>query len=113
MDEFMLLVRGKDPHTGSPEEMQQRMGAYLQWMQKMISEGRYRGGQPLEEGEVRLLKDKDQVLTDGPFMDAKEMIGGFIVIAAADIDEAAEIARTCPMLDFFQLEVRKLKAMKQ
>src|ERR1700688_2851641 len=61
MHEFMLLVRGKDPHSGSPEELQQRMNAYIQWMQKMIAEGRYKGGQPLEEGEGRLLRDKNQV----------------------------------------------------
>src|ERR1700730_11031093 len=111
MHEFMLLVRGKDPHTNSPEELQQRMASYIQWMQKMIAEGRYKGGQPLDEGEGRLLKDKDHILTDGPFMDTKEIVGGFIIILAKDIQEATEIARTCPMLEFFQLEVRKLKAM--
>jgi hypothetical protein len=112
MDDFMLLVRGKDPHSGSPEEFQKRMSDYIVWMQKMMSEGRYKGGQPLDESEGRLLKNKEQVLTDGPFMDTKEMIGGYIMIAANDLNEATEIAKTCPMLDFFQLEVRKLKAMK-
>jgi hypothetical protein len=111
MHEFMLLVRGKDPHSGSPEELQQRMTAYIGWMQKMIAEGRYKGGQPLDEGEGRLLRDKNHVLTDGPFMDTKEMIGGFIIILANDIDEATDIAKTCPMLEYFQLEVRKLKEM--
>jgi len=50
------------------------------------------------------------VLTDGPFMEVKEMIGGYVIISASDINETAEIARTCPLLDYFQLEVRKLKA---
>lgn len=44
-------------------------------------------------------------------MEVKEMIGGYVIISASDINEATEIARTCPLLDHFQLEVRKLKAM--
>jgi hypothetical protein len=111
MSEFMLLIRGKDPISTSPEALQQRMDTYVQWMQKMMAEGRYKGGQPLDEGEGRLLKNKEEVLTDGPFMEAKEIIGGYVIITADDINEAVEIARTCPLLDHFQLEVRKLKAM--
>ncbi len=101
----MFLVRGNDPHLESPGEMQQRMHDYVEWMQNLMAQGRYKGGQPLEEGGGRLLKNKKEVLTDGPFMDSKEIIGGFIIIGAEDIDEATEIARTCPMLDYFQLEV--------
>lgn len=111
MSEFMLLVRGKDPIAASPEALQKRMDTYIQWMQKMMADGRYKGGQPLEESEGRLLKNKNEMLTDGPFMEAKEMIGGFVIINASDINEATEIAKTCPLLDHFQLEVRKLKAM--
>jgi hypothetical protein len=111
MAEFMFLVRGKDPLTSSPDAMQQRMATYVQWMQKMMAEGRYKGGQPLDESEGYLLKNKEEVLTDGPFMEVKEMIGGYVTISAADINEAVEIAKTCPLLGDFQLEVRKLKAM--
>src|SRR5689334_22031142 len=111
MAEFMLLVRGKDPLLSTPDKMEERMAAYIQWMQKMIAEGRYKGGQPLDESEGRLLKNKEEVLTDGPFMEVTEMIGGYVIISADDINEAAEIARTCPLLDNFQLEVRKLKEM--
>jgi hypothetical protein len=111
MADFMLLVRGKDPLLGAPEKLEQRMATYVQWMQKMMAEGRYKGGQPLDEDEGRLLKNKEEVLTDGPFMEVKEIIGGYVIISADDINQATEIARTCPLLDYFQLEVRKLKAM--
>ena len=111
MTEFMLLVRGKDPLASSPEMLQQRMATYVQWMQKMIAEGRYNGGQPLEESEGHLLKNKEEVVTDGPFMEVKEMVAGYVIIAASDFKEAIAIAKTCPLLDNFQLEVRKLKAM--
>ncbi|MCS3796418.1 YciI family protein [Niastella sp. OAS944] len=57
------------------------------------------------------MKNKEEVVSDGPFMEVKEMIGGYVIISASDINEATEIARTCPLLDHFQLEVRKLKAM--
>jgi hypothetical protein len=111
MSEFMLLVRGKDPLLSSPEKLQKRMETYVAWMQKMMAEGRYKGGQPLEEGEGKLLKNKEEVVSDGPFMEVKEMIGGYVIISANDINEAVEIAKTCPLLNDFQLEVRKLKAM--
>ena len=66
MEEFMLLVKGYDYANVSPEIMEKRMNAYRPWMEKMTQAGRYKGGQPLEPGSGRLVKDKKTVLTDGP-----------------------------------------------
>jgi len=63
------------------------------------------------EAEGHLLKNKEEVLTDDPFMEVKEMVAGYVIISASDFNEAVEIAKTCPLLENFQLEVRKLKAM--
>lgn len=111
MEEFMLLVKGYDYSNVSPEIMEKRMNAYRPWMEKMTQAGRYKSGQPLEPGSGRLLKDRKTVLTDGPFLESKEIIGGYVILLAKDYDEAVELAKDCPLLDHCQLEVRKLGKM--
>jgi hypothetical protein len=51
------------------------------------------------------------MVTDGPFMESKEMISGYMIINANDVEEATRLASECPLLGPFQLEVRKLKPM--
>lgn len=110
MNQFLIIVRGAEHPTTTPEDMQKRLGLFGEWVQKVL-DGRYVSGAPLEESDGRLLKNKKEVLTDGPFMDSKEMISGYMVINAADYNEAVTLARQCPLIDEFQLEVRKIKAM--
>jgi hypothetical protein len=110
MNQFLIIVRGSDHDTTSPEEMQQRMALFGEWVQKVL-DGRYVSGAPLEETDARLLKNKTEVFTDGPFIESKEMISGYMVINAKDIDEAVELTKLNPLLGKFQLEVRKLKPM--
>jgi hypothetical protein len=110
MSQFLIIVRGSDHSTASPEEMQKRMALFGEWMQKVL-DGRYVGGAPLEETDARFFKSKNEVLTDGPFMESKEMISGYVVINANDIQEATELTIQCPLLGQFQLELRKLKPM--
>jgi hypothetical protein len=110
MEEFMLLVRDYDYKDVTPEEMQRRMEAYRPWMEKMTAAGLYKGGAPLEPGSGRLVKGK-KVLTDGPFLESKEIIGGYVTVLAKDIDEAARLAVECPLSDHCSLEVRKLGKM--
>jgi hypothetical protein len=110
MNQFLIIVRGSDHATASPEATQKRLELFGQWMEKVL-QGRYVGGAPLEATDGRLLKSKSEVLTDGPFMESKEMISGYVIINANDIQEATELTRQCPLLDQFQLELRRLKPM--
>ncbi len=112
MTQFLILVRGSDHSVSSQEDMQRRMALFGEWVQKVLA-GKYVAGAPLEEGDARLLKNKTEVLTDGPFLESKEMISGYIIISAEDIKEAVELTKQCPLLGQFQLEVRKLKPMAQ
>ena len=75
MKEFMLLMKGDNTPQASPEEMQNRMKDYMTWMQAMIADGRLRAGQPLEPRGSHL-KSRSSVVTDGPFLEPKEIIGG-------------------------------------
>ena len=107
MKEFLLLVKGDDSKEVSPETMQQRMQAYMVWMKKMMAEDRYTAGQPLEP-TGNWLKDKNTVLTDGPYLEPKEMIAGYVIVKAADLNEATEIAKGCPLLNHCEIFVRPL-----
>ncbi|HWK06995.1 MAG TPA: YciI family protein [Puia sp.] len=110
MNQFLIIVRGSDHAVSSPEEMQQRMTLYGEWVQNVLK-GRYVTGAPLEEADARLLKSKTEMVTDGPFMESKEMISGYMIITANDMEEAVTLAKENPLLGKFQLEVRKLKPM--
>ena len=110
MNQFLIIVKGSDHSTISPEDMQKRMELFGGWV-KNVLDGRYVSGAPLEDFDARLLKSKTEVLTDGPFLESKEMISGYMVINAKDIQEATELTQQCPLLGKFQLEVRKLKPM--
>jgi hypothetical protein len=110
MHQFLIIVRGSDHSVASPEQMQKRLGLFNEWVQKVLN-GRFVSGAPLEESDARLLVSRSEVLTDGPFIESKEMISGYIVINAADIKEAVELTKECPLLGQFRLEVRKLKPM--
>jgi hypothetical protein len=110
MNQFLIIVRGSDHTALSPEAEQARMARFGEWVEKTLK-GRYVSGAPLEDAGGRLLKNKKEVLTDGPFMDSKEMISGYMVIQATDIDEAVTLTKECPLVEEFQLEVRKLKPM--
>lgn len=110
MNQFLIIVRGSDHRTASPEKMQERLGRFNDWVQKVLN-GRFVAGAPLEDFDARLLTSKTEVHTDGPFMESKEMISGYILINAADIDEATKLTKECPLLGDFKLELRKLKPM--
>jgi hypothetical protein len=97
----------------SPEEMQKVMKAWQDW----IAEGMEKGwmlnrGNGLTQ-ECRVV-DPKKVVTDGPFMETKEIVGGFSIVEAENIDAAAELAKGCPTLHSGgHVEVRALWDQKQ
>ena len=105
MAEFVYLYRGGERPT-SPEQAQQVMKKWMAWFQELAQSGHVIDrGQPLERSG-KLVQGKTKV-TDGPFAEAKDVIGGFTLIKAADIAEAAELAKTCPVIERGgQVEVR-------
>jgi hypothetical protein len=98
MAKFLFVYRGANEHraTMSPEEMQQ----HLQKWEKWIGEGMQQGWM-LDPGdglhpEGRVVGAK--VVTDGPFVETKEIVGGFSIVQADTIDAAAKLAKGCPAL---------------
>lgn len=98
--DYMLLFRGTDraKHL-SPEQLQKVVSDWATWFERLMQEGRCTGGHPLHN-EGKLVSGKEgHIVTDGPFAESKEAIGGYFYLQVANMDEAVEIARQCPGLE--------------
>ena len=97
MNEFVFLYRGGDRPT-SPEESQRVLGKWMAWFKDLADKGHVLDrGQPLErEGKV---VGAGKTVTDGPFAEVKDLVGGYTLIQARDVSHAAELAKGCPILD--------------
>ena len=106
----MLLFHGTDWHkTMSPEEMQEVMGQWMAWFNRLTEEGKVTGGNPLEPAGKFVSGKNGRVVADGPFAEAKESIGGYFLLQVGSIDEAVAIAQECPGLAYgIKVEVRAL-----
>lgn len=96
---FMLIFRGTDWHKGlSPEEMQQVAADWMAWFDRLNKAGKAIAGNPLEK-ESRIVSGRNGiVVSDGPFAEAKETVGGYFLLRVATLDEAEAVARECPGL---------------
>lgn len=113
MAEYLLLFRGGDAEEAqqSPEKWQAHMEKWMQWMGGLKEEGKLIGAQPLvTTGKV--VSGTQKVVTDGPYMEGKEIVGGYLACKADSYDEAVAIANNCPILEHDGIvEVREIKEM--
>jgi hypothetical protein len=103
MSEFVYLFRAsasdRREALGTPERAQRSLQAWLAWIRDLEAKGRLKNpGQPLDTAG-RVVRGKKKLVTDGPFVEAKEMVLGFIIVEARDLAHAVELASGCPMLD--------------
>jgi hypothetical protein len=103
MSQFLYLYRMTDTAgeraMGSPEQAQQNMQKWMMWMRELDERGHLKDrGQPLER-TGKVVRGQQKTVTDGPFTEAKDLIGGFTLVEAKDIDQAVELSRGCPILD--------------
>jgi len=114
MPNYLLLLHQPPMKFGelSPEEIQKIIAKYEAWRGEIAKRNKLRGGEKLtDEGGRELRASGGKVsVTDGPFSESQEVLGGFFMIEAANYDEAVEIARTCPHLSFAdsRIEVRQV-----
>jgi hypothetical protein len=81
----------------SPEQMQQIFQKWMTWIGAMKAKGQYLAGDPLEDAPAKVLRGpRGGKVTDGPFAEAKEVVAGYMLIAAKNFAEAARIAKGCP-----------------
>src|SRR6266850_3356555 len=108
---YMLLFRGTDWHNGlSPEEMQKVSDQWMAWFKRLTDQGKAIAGKPLER-EGKIVSGKNgRVVSDGPFAESKEAIGGYFLLRVNTIDEAVAIEKECPGLAYgIQVEVRPVR----
>jgi hypothetical protein len=112
--DFLFVVwegDGGDWTTERRQEAVDRMGAYVF---DLLGKGKITGGAPLrpaaEAVTVRALDGKPTVI-DGPYIETKDVIGGYFIVQAESTGEATELARTCPAADYGAVEIRAIVSM--
>lgn len=108
MPPFVLMLRdsGTFPENISAEEIQQILERYGAWAGRVGAKG-----QKLYDSQGRVLARKDGrvSVTDGPYVESKEIIGVYFILDADDYDSATKLAEDCPHLEFGSIEIRQIE----
>jgi hypothetical protein len=110
MEEFMLILRHPDGNkVASPEQIQVWMKQTMDWIGGIAAQNKYCGGNGLLFEDSRVVRHNN-VVTNGPFGEIKETIGGYLIVKADSPEEAVEFAKGCPVLqgEGNSVEVRKM-----
>lgn len=95
MSQFVFLYRGGMQGNASPAEMQQQMQRWVSWLKDLADKGFVKDlGQPLER-EGKVVSGKQKTVTDGPYAE-KDLVGGYTLLEAKDINHAVELSLGCP-----------------
>jgi len=107
--QHLLLLRGTDWYKElSPQEIQKVLSRTTAWFDRLSEAGLLVGGQPLEN-QGKVVRGLSNNVSDGPFVEAKESVGGYLLLAVSSLDEAVAIAQDCPMLAYgLTVEVRPI-----
>lgn len=114
MKEFMMIFRNEKNEGGempSAEQMQVVMKQWQDWIRGIVEKGNYSSTNRLNS-EGKILKPNN-VVTDGPYAEAKEMVGGYLIVKANSLEEAVEMAKSCPNLFYDgNVEVRSVMSIE-
>jgi hypothetical protein len=117
MNQYLLLLHN-DPKVFqsedmSPQRLQEILGKYKAWRARLTEAGHIAGGNKLENGTGKVMRaDTAQSkvrITDGPYAESKEVIGGYFMVNAESYEDAVELSRDCPHLEFGAIEVRRVE----
>jgi hypothetical protein len=113
MPQYMLLLHdaGTFPPDMSPQDMQAVIRRYVDWRKRVEAGGRKVTGHKLRDGEGRVVRGAGNTtkVTDGPYAEAREVIGGLFVVDASNYDEVVALSRDCPHLEFGTIEIREIE----
>ena len=115
MANFMYLFRGgfdADANIAAAQ-MQADMQKWVDWMQLLGKQGHFKAGEPLEK-TGKVLAAKKKAVHDGPYAEAKDVVGGYLIVTAETLEHATELARGCPILEKEggTVEIRAIREMK-
>jgi hypothetical protein len=116
MKDFLLIIRTEgDIWTAlPPDKLQAHLEHGTAYIGRLMKEGHIKSGQPVDVGS-RIVTESNGIMKDGPFNESKEVIAGYFLIAANDIDEAVTIAKQNPIFHDIpsKIEVHPLKEIPQ
>jgi len=98
MKDYLLLFRGGEMQGLTEEDRNKHLAKWGEWIGGLSKEGKFVSGEPLG-GESRVITGKKMTITDGPYAESKELVGGYLIIKAADLNGATEISRGCPIYE--------------
>ena len=110
MDEFILIFRHEDgTKVASPEQIEVWMKQTMDWIGSIAAQNKFSSGTGLPFDDARVVWHNN-VVTNGPFGEIKETIGGYIIVKADSVEEAVEFAKGSPVLqgDGNSVEVRRI-----
>src|SRR5258707_4065190 len=116
--QYLLLIRqGEAGGAKCPPADQSAMyGEYFKFTQEIRDSGNYLGGNPLKPTNTATtvrVRNAKRVVTDGPFAETKEQLGGYYLIEANDLDQAISIAARIPGARAGSIEVRPIMSRTQ
>ena len=113
MKQFLYIIRGGEDldQIKSPEQMQAHMQDWANWMGALAEQGKLVGGEPLEN-PGKTIVDYGKKVIDRPLAEGKELVGGYLIFKAENLEEATELAKGCPGFEHdCSIEVREIRAM--
>jgi hypothetical protein len=116
MPQYMLLIYGPAEGGPSPQELAAQMPKWYEFTENLKSTGLYVAGDPLHGVDAATtvrVRDGETQITDGPFAETKETLGGYYIIDAPDLDTALVHAGRMPNVSYGSIEVRPIMAMSE
>lgn len=107
MKQFLMLIRENAEYGAlTAEEMQTDIEKHIAWVESLVDKGNFESGNPLEANGATI---KGGIVTDGPFVETKECVSGYYFLLATSLEEAVNIAKTCPAVEAgATIEVREV-----
>jgi hypothetical protein len=111
MSEFTFLFRGRQKFE-SPDQAQKHVEQWMAWFKELGAAGHLKDpGHPLE-ARGNVVRGSQKLVTDGPYAEAKDVVGGYIVVEARDLAQATELSRGCPILGVGgSVEIRPIQTL--
>jgi len=98
----------------SPAEMQALIGRYKEWFGGLRASGKYVASNKLEDGTGRVMRgggSNGPRVTDGPFTETKDVMGGYFLVESGSFEEVVDLCRDCPHLEWGAIEIRKIEVV--
>jgi hypothetical protein len=110
LSEYLVISRGQWDQDASREEIQSAIDRFYAWHDQLVDEGRMKAGQRLANEGKTVSKD---MVTDGPFGETKEVIGGYWIILANSLEEAVTLAAENPCMAYgLAYEIRPIESVR-